>query len=120
MKENKKTINMTELWRLFSKTFGYTLRESREFCEQFVDLLVYLMIEEKLDVTIRCVGGFKHFHIAEKKVKHPKTGEEIIIEAHDLIRFVESPEYKEFWKKYSYGTKNNCEIVGEDGEKDGL
>ena len=118
--EEKKTVNMTELWRLYAQTFGCTYIEARQFCEQFIDLLAYIILEKNQDVVMHRVGGFKHFHQAERKVRHPKTGEPVVVKAHDLIRFVKSPEYKEFWMKYSYGTKNNCEFMKEDGQNDCL
>lgn len=117
--KDKKTMNMTQLWRLYAQTFGCTYIEARQFCEQFMDLLAYIMLEKNQDVVLQRIGGFKHFHQAEKRVRHPKTGEFVAIPAHDLIRFVKSPEYKEFWKKYSCATENNCEII-DDGENDSL
>ena len=62
--------------------------DSRDWVEAIFDTLAEEIILD--DVTLQNFGTFKHITKADKKCRHPKTHEEMIIPAHDCIKFVPS------------------------------
>lgn len=80
-------INATDFSRLYAKTYKVSNEYGATICESVFKLLGELLYENKEDVSIYRFGSFKHKTMAEKKARHPKTGEMITIPERDVIKF---------------------------------
>lgn len=83
-------INLTDLSRIYAKTYGASLKDSATICESVFNLVRTLIFDEGEDIQIHRFGTFKHKAMQEKKVVHPGTGEEMIIPAKTVVKFKQS------------------------------
>lgn len=80
-------INGKELSKVYAKTFGVSQRYAAEICGSVFELLGKLLYEEKEDITIYGFGSFKQKTMAEKRARHPGTGEMIVIPERHIVKF---------------------------------
>lgn len=87
-------INMTEFSRLFAKTYGVTYKESAMICKDVFQLLGELLYNSEEDVVLNNFGSFRHKKTAERRTKHPASGEMVIIPSKDIIKFKKSDAFR--------------------------
>ena len=70
----------------FAEITGENKKRSKDLVEAFLDLSGDALKEEK---KLRFVGwgGFEVKETPARKVKHPKTGEDVMIEAKNVVKF---------------------------------
>ena len=86
--------NMKEFSRLFAERYGLKYKDSAFICKGVFQLLGELLYEEGEDVILNNFGSFKHKRMAEKRAKHPGTGEMVTIQARDIIKFKISDTFR--------------------------
>ncbi len=80
-------INTADFAKRYAKTYGVSNKYAATVCESVFRLLGTMLYEENEDVSIYRFGSFKHTKMAEKRAKHPGTGEMITIPERDVIKF---------------------------------
>ena len=83
-------INTTEFCREFAKTYGLSIKSSESIVNSVFEFLGQKLFEDKEDVLIRRFGTFKHKKMAEKTVRHPGTGELMVMPERDMVKFTPS------------------------------
>lgn len=86
--------NMTEFSRLFAEVHGITYKDSAMICKDVFQLLGELLYEQGEDVVLNNFGSFRHKKTAEKRAKHPITGEMVTISPRDIIKFKKSDAFR--------------------------
>lgn len=80
-------MNAKEFSRLYAKTYGVTNEYAATICDSVFKLLGSSLYEKGEDITIYGFGSFKHKKMAEKRARHPVSGEMITIPERDVIKF---------------------------------
>lgn len=86
--------NMREFSRLFAEKYGLRYKDSTYVCKGVFQLLGELLYEQGEDVVLNNFGSFRHKKTAEKKAKHPITGEMVTIPPRDIIKFKISDTFR--------------------------
>lgn len=86
--------NMKEFSRLFAKRYGVKYKDSAFICKGVFQLLCDLLYEQGEDVILNNLCSFKHKRTAEKRSKHPGTGEMVTIPSRDIIKFKISDTFR--------------------------
>lgn len=80
-------MNAKEFSRLYAKTYGVTNEYAATICDSVFKLLGNVLYEKGEDVAIYGFGSFKHKKMAEKRARHPSSGEMITIPERDVVKF---------------------------------
>lgn len=83
-------INASEFSKLYAKTYGVSREYGTTVCRSVFDLLSKVLYEDGQDVSIYRFGVFNHKTLAEKKLRHPVTGETIKMPMRDVVKFRQS------------------------------
>ncbi len=80
-------INGKELSKIYARKYGVSQRCAAEVCGSVFELLGDILYNEKEEVTIYGFGSFKQKTMAQKRARHPATGEIIVIPERRIIKF---------------------------------
>ena len=80
-------LNAKEFSRRYAETYGVSYKHAITICNSVFALLGEVLYDDKEDVSIYGFGSFKRKEAAEKKVRHPATGEIITMPAREFIKF---------------------------------
>jgi len=83
-------MNAKEFIRAYAEHYDITVKDATSICESVFAFLKKTLYEDKIDISIHKFGTFKHKKTAEKKVKHPGTGEITTIPERTIIKFTQS------------------------------
>lgn len=81
-------MNKKELGRKYAEKFIVSYQVGEEIIENVFDLMGEIMFDEKEDLSIYGFGSFKHKTAKPKTVRHPSTGELMVIGERDYIKFI--------------------------------
>ena len=98
LKEDKEMVTRKQFCRLFAERYGVTYRAADVFCRKVFELLGDLIFREDEDVLITGFGSFKHKPARERFVRHPSTGEMIVIRGRDVVKFTPSELFEDISK----------------------
>lgn len=83
-------INRKQFSRKFAERYGVTYQDADQICRNAFELLGDLLYKNKDDVVISGFGSFRHKVAKAKKVRHPSTGEILITQERDFVKFTPS------------------------------
>lgn len=80
-------MNGKEFSKLYAKSYGVNQKYAAVICSTVFELLGKVLYEDKEDVTFYGFGSFKQQIMAEKRARHPVSGEMIVIPERQVIKF---------------------------------
>lgn len=86
-------MNRNDFVRLYAKTFGVTIEVASSLCKGMFNLMAKTLYEDEEDITINGFGSFKVKRKSEKRIRHPKTREFMIVPPKKFIKFTPSDIY---------------------------
>lgn len=90
----KKSANINDIAILAAQKSDYLIKNTLPITQAVFEALSELLVE-KGSVHIHGFGKFEMKSTPEKKLKHPTSGEELIIPAHNIVSFSAMPKLKE-------------------------
>ena len=87
-------VNLNEFSRIFAKRHGITYPYGAEICKDVFQLLCEVLHEAGEDVVLNNYCSFRHKHTPVREVRHPATGEPVMVPSHDIIKFRVSDTFK--------------------------
>ena len=80
-------LSATEFARLYSETYGVTIKDATTYCDSVFTLLGKTLYEDRKGVGIYGFGSFTPTVTAPRRNKHPVTGEITIIQPKNIVKF---------------------------------
>ena len=81
---------MTDFIRDYAEKHKITIKNATLICESVFQLLGETLYGKEEDLSLHGIGIFKHQTLAEKRVRHPGTGEMLTMPARTIIKFKET------------------------------
>lgn len=91
-------MTKAELVEIVSKNAHLTKKATRECIDAFLDEIVR-QINKGEKIVLSGFGTFKVTKVKDKKGRNPQTGEDLIIKAHRVVRFLVGKTLKRLVKK---------------------
>ncbi|MEA3355354.1 MAG: HU family DNA-binding protein [Patescibacteria group bacterium] len=91
-------MTKTELVEIIAKNAHLTKKATRECIDAFLDQIVR-QINKGEKIVLSGFGTFKVVKVKDKKGRNPQTGEDLIIKAHRVVRFLVGKTLKRLVKK---------------------
>jgi len=83
-------INRKQFIRAFAEKYHVTYRLSERMCKDIFEFLGETVYQNGEDVTIQGFGSFKHKQIQARRLRHPTSGEMMVVPARDVVKFTPS------------------------------
>lgn len=88
-------VNKSKLIREYAKLHRVTMKYAKEIFDTVFALIGDHLVNNSDDIYIHKFGVLKHKITKEHYVKHPSTGELVLVEAKDKISFIPSVSWNE-------------------------
>ena len=87
-------MNKTEFIDAMAKATGFTKVDTSKFLEAFTGV-IKSTLKKTGEVRLVGFGTFKSVKVAERSVRNPQTGKNILVPKHNRPKFVPGKELKE-------------------------
>ncbi len=91
-------MTKADIIEIVAKKAHLTKKAARESVDAFLDEIIR-QIDKGEKVVLSGFGTFKISKVKDKKGRNPQTGEDLIIKAHRVVRFVVGKTLKRLVKK---------------------
>ena len=87
------SITRSDLANAIYRDIGISFKESQDFADELMAEIIKAIIQEG-EVKLCNFGSFKVSHKAARLGRNPKTGEEALISARNVVSFIASSKFK--------------------------
>lgn len=80
-------LNTREFSRMYAKAYGVTKEYAFTICSTVFDMLASELYDEEENIYIQGLGTFRQALVSSRRVRHPGTGQMMIIPPKKVVKF---------------------------------